>query len=264
VRCCGGLCLLLLLGCTPPSGASDAGQDAGPDWSREVEWNCLGKVTASTPQSSTARLNAYFVTYELAGPAGRVTVPLQVRACGAGDADCAAPLAQSPTNANAEVGLDVPTGTSGFGGYLSVTGAGYAKTRAWFSPPVTADTTLGSNARGVPTPQALDAIAGAISETVDPSRGHLIVRARNCFGSNAVHVSLSVDGADGQSRTFYYAGSAPSPSARETDSTGLCGALNLPTGPATVRWSVSGKRIGELAVSIEAGTVTTLGASPLP
>jgi hypothetical protein len=253
---------LLLLGCTPAGSSTDAGAP-GEDYSKDLAWTCLGKVTLDAPSAATVRLATSFVRYDLAGPGAKITTPIEVRGCALTDPTCSTPLS-TDLSTTGEVSPSLPTGSSGFDGFLTITGPGNLKTKAYFSPPVVTDTSASANVRGVPSPEALDAIASALGETVNPSRGHLIVRARNCYANNAIHVTFSADKTDSLSTVYYYRGTSPDPSATDTDSTGLGGILNLTPGDVTLTWSVSGKRIGEATLRIEAGAATTVGASPLP
>ncbi len=251
------------------SGNADAGQtvDAGSDApDLPPGFDCLGSVQWPAAKAAKVTLGVSFVDYAIDGPKDPFTSALSLKACAASDAGCANALATASTDGTGKASLSVSTGPSGFDGYVEATGADRMPLLAFFYPPVAADSDANQNQRGIASKKTMDEIADAVGTTIDPTRGHVVLRARNCTNLGVVEgARFTFSTADGKSVGFGYQGGRPKAGAT-TDTTGLGGAINLPPGPVTVRASLaaSGKFFGSYTLVVRAGTLTSTSAPPTP
>src|ERR1043165_7986459 len=138
------------------------------------------------PTAAKARLGISFVDYAIDGPKDSFTGALTLEACAASDAAGGNVLATTTTDATGKGSLDVPTGANGFDGLVSAKGGDRFPLLAFFRPPIAADSDANQNVRGIPSRTTMEAIASAAGTTLDPTRGHVILRARNCTNLGTV------------------------------------------------------------------------------
>jgi hypothetical protein len=235
-------------------------------------WSCLdGPISWPKPATvSNLSFSVTFVNFFSEQPfAGAI-----VKACSKLDFTCASPLDTGTTDATGLVALTVPSGLSGFDGYLDVTGGKAGGVGApvfpaiWYPVPfVVAD-----GWRGRTLLLASDeflSIAAATNTTPDPTRGHIAVNAVDCAFGPAAGVTFSVDAADGKTVGFYLVGGVPATGANATDQSGIAAFENVPTNvPArltvvgAIAGAASGKTMGTMSFIVRPGTLTTPSSFP--
>jgi hypothetical protein len=192
-------------------------------------------------------------------------VGLTVKACGQVDLDCRAPLATATTDDAGTFSMTVPSGASGFNGYIDLSGASVYPALYYFLPPL-----IVGGFRGrlrLPAVSTIDLLVKAMMVDLDPSRGHLALVPWDCTLSPAPGVSFQVASADSASTPYYFRQGAPSKTATETDAApAVGGAVNVPAGLALVRTNVVSKSqsSAELNFNVRAGTLTTAPIPPAP
>jgi hypothetical protein len=190
---------------------------------------------------------------------------LTVKACSQSDLDCGAPLATATTDANGRFEMTVPSGPSGFNGYIDLSGQSIFPALYYFLPPL-----IVGGDRGrlrLPAADTITLLVKAIGVELDPTRGHLALVPWDCTLSPAPGVSLSIDTADAMTTTYYFRQGAPSHAATETDvAPALGGAVNLPARLALVRATVTSRDqpSAEVNFNIRAGTLTASSLPPSP
>jgi hypothetical protein len=235
-------------------------------------WSCLdGPIAWPKPASvGNISFSVTFVNFFSEQPFAGATV----KACSKLDFTCATPLDTGTTDTTGLVALTVPSGLSGFDGYLDVTGGKAGGTGApvfpaiWYPVPfVVADgwrgrtLLLGSD--------EFTSIAAATNTTPDPTRGHIAVNAVDCAFGPAADVTFSVEGADQNTVGFYLVGGVPATSATATDQSGIAAFENVPTNvPARLTLvgatagAASGKTMGTMSFIVRPGTLTTPSSFP--
>jgi hypothetical protein len=113
------------------------------------------------------------------------------------------------------------------------------------------------------SPAGFQFIARAITSTplsldTDGGLGHAFVQIFDCQDHQASGVQLTYSGLGAETVIFYMKNGVPSTSATRTDSFGIGGVLNVPTGSLTVSGSLAAglQSIGTADVVIRPGTVT--------
>jgi len=245
-----------------PEGGSDAG-DAGP----AADFSCVGSVSWPTPASPTY---TFFLT-----PTDFVTgapiVGATIKICATSDAACASPSATYTTDLIGDARVTAPSSPAGIDGYAELSASGY-ETTLTFIFPVGGGSILGTFGGAFNpvmfTTSTFAALTGSLGGE-DPTRGSLAFLAHDCSGAIAAGVSGSVSTADSKTVTGYFAGGSVlslSETATQTDSSGKCGIVNIPPGPATLTSTIasSGKTLGTQPIVIRAGADTQLNAMPTP
>ena len=226
-------------------------------------WSCLTGPVAWPKPAVVGNLSfsVTFVNFFSEQPFAGATV----KACSKLDFTCANPLDTGTTDATGLVALTVPSGLSGFDGYLDVTGGKAGGTGApvfpaiWYPVPfVVAD-----GARGRTLLLGSDeflSIAAATNTTPDPTRGHIAVNAVDCAFGPAAGVTFSVDAADQKTVDVYLVGGVPTTSANATDQSGIAAFENVPTNvPArltlvgAIAGAASGKSMGTMSFIVRPG-----------
>jgi hypothetical protein len=196
-------------------------------------------------------------------------VGAKVKACSKLDFECSSPIDSATSDASGRVTVHVPTGLSGFDGYLDVSGGSVGGSGApafptiWYPIPyVIADGWRGRTQ--ILSSDEFLAITMATGTIPDPKRGHVAMNAADCAFTPAAGVHFSVDASDMSTVTYYLVGGVPVTTATETDSSGIAAFVNLPTSsPArlTVVSATSkpanGKSMGSITFIVRAGTLTT-------
>jgi hypothetical protein len=188
-----------------------------------------------------------------------------VQACPKLDLTCGAfvtPVVKSDATGSAK--LTIP---AGFDGYLTINGGTATVPALWyFSPFPTAD---GTYRVGLLSPASFQQIASAVGANIDPNAGHAINFAIDCtetYGNTAAGISFGSDKTTGETKAFYLINAVPSITATSTDSAGIGGFANLPTGFVTITATdqANGIKSGSVSTLIRAGTITYAPVAPSP
>lgn len=235
-------------------------------------WSCLDSpiIWPKPTAVGNVTFSVTFVNFTSEQP----FVGATVKACNKLDFSCATPLDRATSDATGLVSLTVPTGTSGFDGYLDVTGGSVGGTGApafpaiWYPVPfVVADGWRGRTL--LLSADEVVALTMATGTVPDPTRGHVALNAADCVFGPAAGVSFLVDSADQETVSYYLVGGVPVTTATATDQSGIGTFLNLPT-TAPARLTVvrafsgtaGGKSMGSLTFIVRPGTVTTSSSFP--
>lgn len=255
------LAVMSLAGC----GSGD-GTPAMPPGTSDDAWSCLGAVAPDKPVESEATLSVRPTLTAWSGP-------IALSACGADDAACADPIASAMIEPPAEEGgsaegsLTVPTGATGWTGYVQIVGATELPILVFELPPVTGSRVL-TDLPWTAVALAPEQIAEATGVSLAPGRGAVAFQVRDCTGAPAGGVQLTADTADGLSTTIYLADMGASfagpASDRGSDALGLI--LDLPAGAATLTAALAGTGtpVAHADVIVRAETTTAVELPPTP
>lgn len=254
---------------TPPGDLVDAGAaadgsgvatDAGVNASLDP-FRCVGKVRWPAPTNEPIVEHATFAGFVH----GRVVPGLTAQVCSRADVDCAAPLATVVTDVNGKV--DIPL-TKGFLGYLQMVTApdslpGLMPMIISYMPPIFADATT---TKLVAEKRDAAALAAAVGQLIDESRGLLSVIVLDCDGQTADGLQVELAKDDDKTNTFYFQGGLPAVERTETDSTGAVVLGNVRPGIVSVtsKNARTGKMVGSQAALVRAGTLTFVTLPPTP
>jgi hypothetical protein len=226
-----------------------------------TNWTCLGKRSlplTSQPQSS--------VTVALITPGGAPVAGATVTACEPTDDACAMSFGTGTTDATGQVTLSLPevvAGGVGFFGYFEISGPSIASALFFLGAPLSARAPVVT----IPTsnPQSFEVGAAGVGVTwPDTTHGSLVVFARDCDLVAAPNVVVSVDAASDTIKTFYVAGSALSPAATSTDTSGVAMAFDLPADhfTLTVTPLAEGSPSSQLSLFARTGWISMVYAVP--
>jgi hypothetical protein len=254
-------------GADGPGDAADASSnDAGP-------WSCLGQPPQiPDPKARVAITLTLFDALKpitTAGAQGGTDLQvisytpasgISLEACNVLDPQCASPVTPLVVSDDAGVAhVNVP---GDFAGFFRLSGAGYLPS-ALYPGPVLADASTGS----VPTAMLkkndtqLLAVAIGVPLETDPDAGvgHAFFQVFDCFDRQAPGVVFTLD-VDGGSQTvqWYTKNDLPSTTAKETDTLGAGGAVNVPAGALTVTATLAATKqtLGTVNTVITAGGTT--------
>jgi hypothetical protein len=258
----------------PPSEAgpgTDAGDAAPPI---DPRYTCLGKNPAPVPTKKTV---AYQVTLtDLLSQAG---VPnLRVKICpNLTDPSCTAPSSTTTTNAKGVASLTIDISAGPFDGYVDVV----PETADGGSPPVDgSDKTVYMPSRiyytSIPIADdriddyqvlqfsALVLFGSLFKAKADFTTGVAFLIAEDCAFTDSADRVFSVDQKGASTESFYLKNDQPSTTATLTDSSGIGGYVNLPTGTRhfTSTLAGSGKFVGELTGYVRPATILLAKIGP--
>jgi hypothetical protein len=269
---------------TYPKGTNDYGawldclqndNACGPKCQSGRNWQCLGTSIVWPKPKGAAKFTFSVTIVDLLSEnpyAGAL-----VKACNKFDALCASPIDQQMTDGEGLVSLTVPAGSSGFNGYLDITGgdkgggANGAPSPIFpaLSYPVPPIISPGWRGRLQFVSAADLPVLGALTKAeIDPTRGHFAANALDCNLTAAGGVSFSADTADDKTRSFYFVNGLPSISGTATDpQSAIGGFVNLPGGRLVLITAMTvegGKKVGSLTFHIRPGSFTTTSFPPTP
>lgn len=242
-------------GSTGSTGSSGSSGGSGSDFA------CLGSVVAPSPVGSTATVSVQFTDLN----SGAIQTGLDVKVCNRTDSTCANPVGTTSTNSNGIATMTVPLGTTGFDGYLEVTSQPNASVQIvpllqYFKPIVKDGSFQGRTVQ----PSDLSLIFLFTGASNDTTKGLVAGAAWDCGDDLALGIQAALDPAQSTSTRIYFRNGFPSTSAADTDATGFFGFLNVQTGTATVKGSVtaSGNALGNETVLVRPGTISSLVLYP--
>jgi len=226
---------------------------------RGVVWACLGQPETPDPVTSES-IDLGIIMHDF--QTGDLVPGADVMICAADDADCATPLWTGTTDADGAVTFSVDRGTTGFDGYIVATGGGRFPSITYFSTPVLEGGTFDFSVLSNTT---LQVFVGLLGVTLDETRGHVAVIARDCIEGRARGVVFGTSTDDAQSTDGYIAGAIPSPAATATDDSGVGGVFNVGAGATVTASGVledGGTLVFERDVVVRAGFITSFVTSP--
>jgi hypothetical protein len=223
-----------------------------------IDWSCVGQFDYMGPEVDSFAFENIFTNL-----LGTAVPDLTVKGCGPLDVACADPLATETTDASGKCVLELQTGTTGFTGFLEVTGADRVPLLAYVHVPITGDR---QQTWFSLSPAELGTLTGLSGGgTPDPARGHLAVRAFDCRGANGLGLRFDVgEAADSDSHEFYFVNGVPSGETDKTTGEGLGGWFDITPGTVTVQafQEDSVMPVATKVVQVRAGalTITTMSA----
>jgi hypothetical protein len=260
----------LLLGACHSNNVAATGSEPGD--AAADPWACLdqpAQVTSSSPVAITFKTFNALDPITTAGPMGGsdfnvlsfVPLPgIAIEGCSFGDTNCSMPTAPLETSDDAgEATLTVP---DNFNGFFSLTGTGYLPL-AHYPGQLLADVSTFAPAVSMIEPAAAISLAQALGATAELDAGASVaavfVEVYDCSDRYAAGVSFAVSASAPATVPFYIASGLPSGTAKETDSSGTGGAVNVPVGPLTVTATLAAtnRTLGSVDVVIRSGGATS-------
>ncbi|HEX4339682.1 MAG TPA: hypothetical protein VH062_27430 [Polyangiaceae bacterium] len=235
----------------------------GTECSSDNAWTCLDK-----PQPSLKPPSLDPITFDMSVVEFLAETPyvgLTVKACSLSDLDCTSPLATTTTDDNGHLELTVPSGATGFNGFIDLSGSTLYPTLYYFLPPL-----IVGGDRGrlrLPSADTIKLLASSIKVDLDPTRGSLALVPWDCTLSPAPGVSFVIDSAGPGSLTYYFEDNLPNHGATTTAADpAIGGAVNIVPGVTRVRATVASlsTTISEFNFNIRAGTLTAGSIPPSP
>lgn len=242
-----------------PGGAAGQGGSAG---SGGADWSCLPTPTGNPPAGDTLDLPLKLVGYQGMKPLEGLTV----RVCQMADRDCANPVTEGTSDANGEVTVQLPMGTTGFVGYGEITGGDILPTIGMANVPIVTER-LEPVQIVLVKESELRMLVTVLGGTFDETRGHLSVYAWDCAQKLAPGASIQVDSPATDTGVFYFDDEGmPVKDATSTASFGLAGSYNVPVGDVTLSATVTatGAPMGKAATFTRAGWLTSVVFLPTP
>jgi hypothetical protein len=260
----------LLLGACHSNDAAPTG--SGPADAAADPWACLDQppeVTSSSPVAITFKTYDVIDPITTAGSTGGSDftvlsfVPLSgiaIEGCDNLDPSCAMPATPLETSDDAgETTLTVP---DNFNGYFKLTATGYLPFDL-FPGQLLADASTFAPPVSMITPVAAISLADAIGAAPDldagANVGAVFVGIYDCSDRYAAGVSFSSSATTASTVPFYIASGLPSSTAKETDSSGTWGAVDVPVGSLTITATLvaTNRTLGSINVTIRAGGAAT-------
>jgi hypothetical protein len=223
-------------------------------------WSCLGKKPLVSPPYELGTTDVTFTIFIADTVTRQPPGGLLVSACSPLDIECARPMADSvPPDADGFVRVDVPRN---FAGFFRVVSDQTVPAALFIDGAVSADTTAKPMLLIGQGPfQALTQSQGV---AIDPSLGHLLLRAYDCDRAAAPGIRFT---SDKGGQPFAFVDSLPVVGQTVTDAQGTGGFLNVLPGLAVVQsWQASGSGVLTRTASgrVRAGwfTYVDLDAAP--
>lgn len=256
-------------------------------------WSCVDNPPASPPTPSSPTATVRFQVCDFLSSCTRAVTGVTVQLCGKLDVGCLNPLQSGITDdGTGLVEIEVPTGQTGFDGYIQVITPTYpcydtarfgeagmllcqlapggcdptAPTAAcnvpfhypvlwFFNPPVVEDFTVPIPLQLYPS-TALPSIVDAAGGTLDPTTASVFLTAVDCQGNPAPGVTLNVS-EEMRAQPVYFRGGVPDTRKLETDASGIGGFLTVPPGFVVVGGSTEEiEFVGEVGVQTAVPFVT--------
>ncbi|HEX3596244.1 MAG TPA: hypothetical protein VHU80_14135, partial [Polyangiaceae bacterium] len=169
--------------------------------SSDNAWTCLQKPEPALKPPSLEPITFEMQVVEFVSE--MPYVGLSVKACSPSDPDCGSPLGATTTGDDGRFTLTVPSGASGFNGYIDLSGSTLYPTLYYFLPPL-----IVGGDRGrlrLPSSDTIAVLASAIGvDKLDDQRGALALVPWDCTLSPAPGVSFLIDSLDPMSTTYYF------------------------------------------------------------
>jgi hypothetical protein len=231
----------------------DPGSAGGPN-----DWTCLN--TLPTPTFSPGTTTGIIWVREWA--TGYVVPGIRLRVCALTDPDCDLPFDEGMTDIVGYWPLSVPTSEPFF---FEVSGNPTIAPGLFFEHAPPGDPGF----KRTLTPwsnEALAAAAAALGTTASPTRGHLLVEARDCHGGLASGVVFDLEPTDPGVQSGYGQDGVLDPDLGATTEDGEALFVNAPVLYTTVtaRLAVTGDVIASRYVTVRPGATTVVSIDPTP
>ncbi|MGH7272240.1 MAG: hypothetical protein ACREJ3_17560 [Polyangiaceae bacterium] len=258
----------------PDAGAGNRASDAGGEASPEGgPWSCVSNPPEVTDPSMPIDLTLDVMDAlqpsvaagsidggsDLDTVSGTFLAGVSVRACALLDPECA--NASTPI-ATGDAGTAEFHLTGAFSGFFALSRSDLIPVTLYPGNMLTGQTVVSFPSYDL-TPSGLQLLASSVSSMVTPSLdphgtlGHALIQIYDCADHQGAGVSLAYSASGPQTTAFYFKGGLPTLAARETDSYGLGGAINLPSGSITVTGSLKdGTSVGSTTFNVRPGAVT--------
>ena len=233
----------------------------------EARFACIGQPVEvpEKPKSGEVHLSVQIVDFLSLKPAEGVTL----NACSIKDSMCATPIVEGATlDKDGYASTDLPFG---FDGYFEATGGDYVPALFTINRPVYTDLELAGPS--LLTATSLSALAATNQDTIDATKGVVVVEVVDCNDEAAEGVVIEIDGLPDLSR-FYIDGSLPNLNLSSTKiSTGISagglpravgGFTNVPAGFQTVHTTLeaTGEDYGRATIIVRPDTMTFVRVYP--
>ncbi|MFO0708659.1 MAG: hypothetical protein U0353_02410 [Sandaracinus sp.] len=227
---------------------------------RASVWSCLPLAQFPTPTDRSQGFTLSLTELDGFTPSGP-SVGTRVEACALGDEACTHVIAEDTSNADGEVSLVVPTPGVPWQGFLRFTSATSLPNQLFLLPPTWGDFAWWGGPWAVIDHDDLVALAG--SETLDDTKGHVVVLTADCCyvestraappecrGSDTNELEVTVDGVPSENTGM--------------DDYALF--INLEPGPALVeaRLRTTHELVGQEEIFIVAGGLSQTVIGPTP
>jgi hypothetical protein len=187
-----------------------------------------------------------------------------VAACPKRDLVCAQPVASATTGADGHVVFDLP---ENFAGYLQVVRFQDYMPALYFLPATRPDSGLLHEFPLLKSGVVINALAASlgVSNGIDPTRGHLMVLAEDCFEAPLSGVRLSSKQADDKAVQYYVQQELPTPTLLETSTDGEGGYFNFPVGTAILELQKTDTalKLTTTSLVVRAGFITVAVIPPM-
>jgi hypothetical protein len=257
----GSVVVVAALGCTefePGDDIAQGGTTSSGPISAEGDWDCLPDRVDPPLGALGTRMVRYTLpilnSQTFAPPEG-----LSVNACLSTDVACATPMA-TDMRPNADGVVIVPVREK-FGGFFTMRSDSTIDSRLFLNGGVEQDT-VADPVFLIGRP-ALAGLAQQAQETIDDTRGQLVVRTYDCSNKLAAGVQVSNDRGG---KVYAFVGQLPTPGIDVTDEQGTAGFINVTPGVAVVRGRLAGSNaeIGFNSVPVQAGWFTYVDVRAAP
>jgi hypothetical protein len=211
------------------------------------DFSCVGRAL---PTTAPAQVTLTGVVKSLNGFS---LEPLSQATVAAFPATGATALATSTSDDAGVFSLTFATGGVPVNGYLKAKGSG--KVDTYYYPP---SPIAGSGAVGIVTlfsKDTLDLLSAFAGVGQDAGAGQAVVALVDCGGFGVPGATLSLSPGAGAT-TVYFENNLPKAAATKTDSSGVAGVFNLPTGTITVGADAGVATLRPTTVQSRAGAVT--------
>jgi len=216
-------------------------------------WECVGSVSPPKPIEGTLLFAIELVTLGDSRAAG-----VQVVACNALSEPCAE-VTRSTSNDQGVAVIEIANTESRFNGYLQLSHPDFIPSRMSWSPALTGNPPTG--AWPLTTWSEIDLLAAEIKVLLDHALGMAVIAVRDCGDEPATGVRLAVS--DANARVLYIRQNRPSPTAADTDDTGLGFVGNIEPGIHDVMaYDGTDRLVARTPVTIRSGIVSYVQLSP--
>ena len=162
----------------------------------------------------------------------RAMVPnVHIVACNKLDVMCMQQVADATTGSDGRAKITVP---ANFMGYFQVTERRDYAPAMYFLPTTVPANGVLPNFPLLASGAIINALAVGLGAGLDPTRGHMMLIANDCFTATQGGVKFTSPQADRSTVQFYVRDQLPSPTAMDTPPTGEGGYLNFPAGTALI------------------------------
>lgn len=225
-----------------------------------VDFSCVGvPKKLAKPSVDTFEVPFQLTNASTKGPLAGV----HMKVCAMNDPECSEPYYQATTDDEGQVALTVPTGDFGFDGFVYAEKEGLVPPSLFHIIPPQAE----GLAEAVTFPIATIALTQDIQNAFGawlPTRGQVVVVARDCNFEFAAKRWVAVDRVDASSTPWYIKGTLALPLDIGTDESGIGGAFNIIPGLAIASTGAFGSpaAVARGRLWVRPGSISYIQLSP--